>query len=108
MANIQVSDMCNNQPTILLQKTTNPPMTCWHADGLALLEEDDEFLDDHNRLFLTYSEVHRVIHSTMLRSEESTLERVTNGVTQNTMETLLMIAAGEATNGMHSTIYGAV
>lgn len=75
------------------QETTNPPVTDQHADDLPEAEEDDESLDDNSRLYLTQLDVQRMIDSVMLRYEENTVKRLSEGIIRNTMETLSKTAA---------------
>lgn len=83
-------------------------MTERHGVDLPRSKEYDEFLDENHKLHLAHLEVQRMIDSALLRYEENTLRRLTDGVIKSTMKTLLKTAAKQAKKGILGHIYEAV
>lgn len=105
IANIYVPELWKNEPRITVQKTADPALTDRRAENLTVPREDGEFLNDNNKLHLTHLDVLGMIDSTMLWYEDSTMTWLSDGMTRNTMETLLKSAAEEEMNGNLSHIY---
>lgn len=68
-------------------------MTDRYVDDFLVSEEDDAFLDGTDRLHLIYSEAQRMIYVDMLKYEVSTLRWLTDGMIQDTVESLFKTAA---------------
>lgn len=96
MANILVSYELRSPPAIMLQRATNAPVADRHANYLPVSVEDDELLYYHDILHIPCSEAQKMIDFAMLRCEEITLRRLTDGVIQHTMETFLNITTKES------------
>lgn len=67
MASSFVSHLCGSLPRIILQESTIPPITNWHADHIPVSGRDDELLEYYRRLYVPHSDVQRTTNSTMLR-----------------------------------------
>lgn len=108
MTNTRILDSWNNEPAIIVQEFTNLSVTDRYDDDLPVPGEDDEFLDEYNRLHVMYWDIQRMIASAMLRYEEISLTRLSDEMIWNVTETLFKTTAKEPTNGIICAIYGAV
>lgn len=82
-------------------------LTDGHADDLPLSAEDDELLEENNRTHVRHLDVQKIIESTLLRYEENTLKRLSDGISQNIKKILFQTPAKEATKRSASVIYEA-
>lgn len=107
MLGIDVSDSCNNHTDNTVLETTSRTVADGLTDDLPVLREVEEFLDENIRLYITRLEFQRIINSALFKYKENTLTQLTDGIIQNTMETLLRTTAREATKRTLSHMYGA-
>lgn len=86
ITNIRITDVWNNELAVKVPETTHLPMDDRHSDDLPESGEDEEFLHENYRLHITHSEVQKMIDSAMYRYEESTMRRLSEGMTRHTMD----------------------
>lgn len=67
MASVCVPELWTYKHAIMVQETTNMPLTIRQADDVPLSGEEDEFLAENNRVNLVHSEVPKVSSCAMLR-----------------------------------------
>lgn len=64
---IRVQDLCNNEPAIMMQESTDLTVTIQNVDGLQLSVEEDQSFQCNNILYVTQLEVQTMIYHAMLR-----------------------------------------
>lgn len=82
-------------------------MTDRHVDDLPVSEEDDEFLDENNRLRLKYWNFQKMIDFVSLRYDKNILRRLSNTVILDTEEGLPETTSSEFSNEIFSSVYEA-
>lgn len=92
----------------MVQKTVDLPVIGQHDDDFSVLAEDEEFLQDKIRFQVTLSDIKRMIDSSLLRYEENTMGRLSDGMIRDNIGSLPKIATKEATKRSLSLICGAV
>lgn len=96
MVNIRFLDLWNNEPAIMMQETTDLPVTAQLIDNAPVSGENNEFLQGNNGFYVAHSDVQRMINTATPRYEEISMRRLFFGMNRSVMRTLLKTTAKES------------